>query len=266
MPPRRSAREAAVAETATSVLSPLPLSVVLHIFSLLPVDCRLRCAEVCRGWRSVLLERSLWTRLDLSRTSGVRVQRYRPTLWDGLLRGAAARAGGGLQSLLVDFNVVTHAALLQVVAANAGALRELQAHGESDPHALGFSLPQAVAVVNAAPLLRTFAADLYHDGEQAAVHRALLNEAPFGALRVRRLCVNLSHENEADVVALAADVAAHASLEELALFEAPLETAAALDAVVDAALAHRLRRVSLEECGCRQRQRPPSRVCSAAAR
>jgi hypothetical protein len=99
MPPRRSTRVADAAERATSALSPLPLSVVLHIFSLLPVDCRLRCLEVCRGWRHMLLERSLWTRLDLSTTSGVRA-----SVWvlDALLRCAAARAGGGLQSLHVN--------------------------------------------------------------------------------------------------------------------------------------------------------------------
>jgi hypothetical protein len=112
------------------------------------------------------------------------------------------------------------------------------------------SLTQAEAIVNAAPLLRTFAADLYLLVEEArkTARRVLLNEAPFGALRVRRLCVSLLDEDEASVVSLAADVAAHASLEELALFEAPLETAAALDAVVDAALAHRLWSVSLQAC------------------
>jgi hypothetical protein len=91
MPPRRSARVAAVAERATSALSPLPLAIILYIFSLLPVDCRLRCMEVCRGWRSVLRERSLWTRLDLSHTSGVHLPHGFRTL-DALLRCVAARA------------------------------------------------------------------------------------------------------------------------------------------------------------------------------
>jgi hypothetical protein len=59
MPPRRSARVAAVVDRETSALSPLPLSVVLHIFSLLPLHVRLRCAEVCRGWRAVVSTRSL---------------------------------------------------------------------------------------------------------------------------------------------------------------------------------------------------------------
>ncbi len=85
MPPQRSARVAdapardaaarnarivAAAQRAAPALAPLPLALVLHILSLLPVDCRLRCAEVCRAWRAALEERSLWLRLDLT-VSGV---------------------------------------------------------------------------------------------------------------------------------------------------------------------------------------------------
>jgi hypothetical protein len=126
MPPRCSTGSAAAADGhATSALAPLPLPVVLYIFSLLPVDCRLRCVEVCRGWRAVLLERSLWTRLDLSAASGVRMREGNAL--DALLRCAAARAGGGLQSLRIVKSIVTHATLLEVAAANAGALRELHA-------------------------------------------------------------------------------------------------------------------------------------------
>ncbi len=64
---------AAVAERAATALWPLPVAIFLQILSLLPVDCRLRCAEVCRGWRDAVAERSLWTRIDLSIASGVRV-------------------------------------------------------------------------------------------------------------------------------------------------------------------------------------------------
>jgi hypothetical protein len=259
MPPRRSARVAAVAELATSALSPLPLSVVLHIFSLLPVDCRLLCMEVCRGWRSVLLERSLWTRLDLTAASGVRV-RVGPHAWgdegaalDGLLRCAAARAGGGLQALHYETRNVTHAALLAVAAANAGALRELH----SCPRVVGQWWPlvlrpeQTVALLTAAPQLRVFITDFNCGADDAdAARRALRNEAPFGPLRVRHLEADLTHEDEAGVVAFAADAAAHASLRELSLRGAPLSTAAALDAVVDAALAQHMQSVTLHSCRC----------------
>jgi hypothetical protein len=252
MPPRRSARVAAVAERATTALSPLPLSVVLHIFSLLPVDCRLRCAEVCRGWRSVLLERSLWTRLELTEESGVHLPyRYGGHTLNALLRCAAARAGGGLQSLHIEVDYVTPQALLAVAAANAGALEELRTYVEST-HGLGFtSLVRAEALLRAAPLLRVFATDLHCEmTDVQAVRRALRDEAPFGPLRVRQLDVHLDNEDEdeAGVVAFAADVAGHASLRGLFLQYVPLSTAAALDAMVDAALARRLQSVELFSC------------------
>jgi hypothetical protein len=94
MPPRRSARVAAAAERASSALSPLPHAVVLHIFSLLPADARARAACVCRGWGYVLSELSLWTRLDLLPSSGVRVR-----VTDAVLAGAAAKARGQLAAL-----------------------------------------------------------------------------------------------------------------------------------------------------------------------
>ena len=124
------------------------------------MDCRLRCLEVCRGWRAVLLERSLWTRLELTTASGVRVRVANETL-DSLLRCAAARTGGGLQSLQVDTEHVSHAALLEVAAANAGELRELFTQAEYD-HG-GFTMAEVEALLGAAPLLRTFAADLFCD-------------------------------------------------------------------------------------------------------
>jgi hypothetical protein len=243
MPSRRSARVAGVPEDGTTAaMSSLPLPIVLHIFSLLPVDCRLRCLEVCRGWRAVLPERSLWTRLDLSATSGVRVPR-RWRSWDALLRCAAARAGGGLLSLHTEHTVVTHPALLAVTAANAAALREL--------HVIDDVLTpnQVEALLIAAPQLRVFCTDLScDDADVQAARRALRNEAPFGPLRVGFLHVDLRDEDEAVVVAFAADVAAHASLRVFSLGHAPLNTAAALDAVVDAALVRRLHTVALYDC------------------
>jgi hypothetical protein len=237
------------AEAATTALTPLPLAVVLHIFSLLPVDDRLRCLEVCRGWRSVLLERSLWTRLDLTAASGVRVL-ARAGRWgfDGLLRCAAARAGGGLQSLHVNKDHISHAALLEVVAANAGALRNL--HTLRVAPIAGFTPDEAEELCAAAPLLRHFATDFYDsDRDMQAVRAALRNEAPFGPLRLGHLRADLRDEEEAGVVAFAADVALHASLSGLELEDAPLDTPAALDAVVDAALARRMHTVDLYECG-----------------
>jgi hypothetical protein len=256
MPPRHSActtlaTTPAVQDAATTALWPLPLPLVLHIFSLLPVDVRLRCCEVCRGWRSFLSERSLWTRLDVSATSGVRTHQRHNAL-DALLRCAAARSGGGLQSLHINSGFVSHETLLEVAAANASALRELHAHDYFDE--IGFTpADEVVALLAAAPRLRVFATDMYSDysytGETVeATRRALRNEAPFGPLRVRRLCADLRDVDETGVVAFAAEVAAHASLRALRLGNAWLNTAASLDAVVDAALARRVQTVAVDGC------------------
>jgi hypothetical protein len=251
MPPRRSARVADAAEHGTTALSPLPLVIVLYIFSLLPVDCRLRCAEVCRGWRRILLERSLWTRLNLSATSGVRMCEHRRFRggFDGLFRCAAARAGGGLHSLHVRTDRVSFVVLLEVAAANAGALQELQANFCVED--VGFAPAQVQLLCGAAPLLRIFGTDLecVDVADLPAVRRALRNEAPFGPLRVRHLHATLHDVDEAGVIALAADVATHASLTGIELEYAQLDTADALDAVVDAALAQRVLMLSLYECG-----------------
>jgi hypothetical protein len=256
MPPRRSARVSAAAERATSALSPLPLSVVLHIFSLLPVDRRLRCSEVCRGWRAVLLERSLLTALDLTVGSGVRLldaaaADTAPETLVALLRCAAVRARGSLRLLHVDSRC-THGALRETAAANAGALRELHVWNAPDRRRRprGLSLEEAEALLDAAPLLDVLAVDVgCDDTDMQAARRALRNEAPFGPLRVRHLFASMDDEDDAaSVIALAADVAAHASLRGLSLLYASLGTAAALDAVVDAALARRMDSVTLDRC------------------
>jgi hypothetical protein len=234
MPPRRSERVAAVVERATSALSPLPPALVQQIFLLLTVDERARCACVCRGWRAAVSERCLWTRLDVSRTSGVRVR-----VTDAFLRGVVARAGGELQSLDVSgCAAVSREALLAVAAANAGTLRELRAcHGVclgadlAVPDAL--TLPGAEALLHAAPQLRVLEAEVDANHFDTSAYRALRSEGLLAPLRVRGLRVFCEDAAEADVLGLAADIAAHAWLQELCVFYA-LPTPAALDAVVDA--------------------------------
>jgi hypothetical protein len=118
MPPR----EADGAEREVLCLASLPHALVLFIFSLVPVDQRLRCLEVCKGWYAALHERSLWTRLDLSTTAGLA---RRAT--EALLRAAAARAGGQLQALrLTDCEAIALERLLAVARANADTLTELR--------------------------------------------------------------------------------------------------------------------------------------------
>jgi hypothetical protein len=98
--------------------------------------------------------------------------------------------------------------------------------------------------------LQVFATDLFAaDGDVKVVRRALRNEAPIGPLRVQHLNADLRDEDEVGVIAFAAEVAAHASLSGLELDFVALDTPAALDAVVDAALARRMQMVALYSCG-----------------
>jgi hypothetical protein len=245
MPPRRSARVAAAAERASSALSPLPLPLVLHVFRLLPADARARAACVCRGWRSTLEELSLWTRLDLSPSSGVAV-----LVTDAVLAGAAGKARDQLASLDVrGCDGITFDALLAVAQANGGALRELCAGVSKDgmPQTLDADLVERLLL--AAPQLTACHADLLSGSSVANARRMLRNEPPFQPLRLRTLRVHVDGgADEATVLELAADMAAHASLQRFELYNAPLHTLDALDAVVDAALARGLDSFHLWDC------------------
>jgi hypothetical protein len=232
MPPRRSARVAAVAEQQSSALSPLPLPLVLHIFSLLPADERARAACVCRGWNATLLEPSFWTRLNLSPSSGVRVR-----VTDAVLAGAAAKARGQLTALDVrGRDDVTFDALLDVVRANAGALRELCVVARVyTEHTLAAT--HVVHLLQAVPQLTACHADVLDWISVPDARRMLRNEPPFQELRLRALNVTFDEDaDETSVLTLAADLAAHASLQCVDLCNAPLATLAALNAVVDAVL------------------------------
>jgi hypothetical protein len=198
---------------------------------------------VCKGWHNTLADASLWTRLDLSRTTGG-VADARVT--DALLRGAAAKARGGLTALDLSQcpEQLTQDALLEVVIANAGALTELRACQR-----WGHTISERVeAILAAAPLLRVYDADTYAD--PAVACRMLRNEPPFGLLRVHKLLLgHVWPGGEAEVVAFAADMTASASsLSALTFSIAPLDELGALDAVVDAALARRLPGLWLSEC------------------
>ena len=132
----------------------------------MPVDCLMRCREVSTDWRSYLdSERALmdlWTRLDLSNTSGV--ERRSPAL----LRVFCGRAGGRLRSLDVsgwtdDDTVPEEDRLPQLLVEIARAnpsLRTLKASDYSVASPLpladtkaGFSVPQIEAVLSSAPSL-----------------------------------------------------------------------------------------------------------------
>lgn len=78
------------------------------------------------------------------------------------------------------------------------------------------------------------------DGRQVA--RAVLrNETPFQALSLRRLWM-FGLNTTADMIAFSLDLRCHASLEDLELSEAALDSGAAVGAVADACIALRVRR------------------------
>jgi hypothetical protein len=237
-------------------------------FAHLPVDARLRCAEVARPWRATCDEPSLWLRLDLSARGGL----AHPAS-DALLRAAIQRARGGLQALDVSDSDITYDALLAVVAASP-ALRELRACGQ-DKHLVGCD--ETNALLQAAPQLQLLDAAVACGPSDASL---LLRSAAAagGALRVRRLALEFATErafrhfllcasnasaaatlwqlpappppDNADLVrAVAADAASCGWLEQLSLLQAPLEAPATLSAVVDAALTRCLRVLKLAGCG-----------------
>jgi hypothetical protein len=247
MPPRRSARVAAAAERESTALSPLPHAVVLHIFSLLPVDARARAACVCRGWHTTLLEPSLWTRLVLSPSCGVRVR-----VTKAVLAGAAAKARGQLTALDVrGCGNVRFDALLAVVQASAGALRELFAGARESGMPQTLDAERTESLLEAAPQLTACHAEVLSPVSVEAARRMLRKEPPFQPLRLRALRVHFyddDDDDEASVLTLAADLAAHASLQRVEVSKAPLTTPAALDAVVDAALARQMASVRLQGC------------------
>jgi hypothetical protein len=245
MPPRRSAHGAAVVERESTVLS-LPHALVLLILTLLPVDVRARCACVCRAWRAALSERSLWVRLDMSRTSGVT-----RAVTDALLRGAAARAGGALETLDVSGCLAVSAeALLAVATANATTLRELRMRTCNCLYAAAanrLSLISAEALLRAAPQLRLLDADVRCNGV-ADARDTLRAEGLMSPLRVHGLRVDaIRAATDADFLDLCAFVASHASLQQLCLSGA-LRTPAALDSIVDAALERRLTALYFVDC------------------
>jgi hypothetical protein len=226
---------------------------VHDIFARLPADLRARCACVCRAWRAAVAERSLWTRLDVSRgTSGVTCR-----VDDAMLRAVTARAGGRLQALdvsdqapTINFDaegtrLLSEDALLAVVAANADTLRELAMRDVTR-----WSFLEALA--RRAPQLRMFDVGVY--GDCRDVCRVLRGEPPFSVLRVHQAeAYHDGDEEDADhepqgTHELLAAVASHAALTELHLSWFPLDAHAELDAVIAAALSCRLQHLTFGSC------------------
>jgi hypothetical protein len=234
----------------------LPHSLLVRVLAALPLDCRLRCTEVCRTWRAAVSDRSLWLRVDLSATSGVTHE-----VTAALLHAAAMCAAGRMQTLVLPLLVTKPlmlVTLLEVLQANSASIRELDTTSPLLQHALYLPHIQVLRVLGAAPQLQVFRTDVAACVRGAV--RMLRSEAPFGSLRARIVhVVNESyaevgteeedtHVDDADVIELAGAIRQHASLESVWLENVPLHTPAVLDAFVDAALTRRTSELDFERC------------------
>ena len=254
--------------SCSDVLSLLPRGFVHAVFLLLPADQRLRCIEVNRAWRALLADTSFWTQsLDLSRASGV------ARFSEALFCAAVAKAGGQLRVLDLSGREVLDeleeledeflplpprypeslslATIHAALEANASSLVEL--HALRLPRLLLPDMEQNAAHVRtllaAAPSLRLLATSVQCN--LATARSMLRSEAPFGArLRLQRLWVNDAGglEDAAGVAQFCVELRSHTSFQVLSLWSAPLASAAAMDAVANAAIALRLRTLRLIYC------------------
>jgi hypothetical protein len=180
---------------------------------------------------------------------------------DAALRAAVARAGGALVALdVTGCRRIMPAALLAAVTANGSTLRELLCSSSRDD-AVGANtawtgFDELPPLLLAAPQLRVLDSDVQCSDEEGdeALQRAyslLCSEPPFQPLRVRFLSMSAEdvlHINEADALALAAGVAAHPWLLGVQLLHIVFPNGAAVDALLDAALARRVTSLKLSFC------------------
>jgi hypothetical protein len=229
----------------------LPPALQRRILALAPVDARARAAAVNRSLRALLADMltdpSVWTRLDLSDTSGVTC-----SVNIEVLRLVVARAGGALHTLNVSRKgtAIRSCELMDVMTSIGGTLRELRA--EQPLHALK-PADYITALLRAAPELHTLQTSLSCDVRQALP--LLRNVAPYGPLRLSWLCVSPVNSESAEAsvasfVALAAALPTHGSLRSLMLFGVHLESKGACDALVDAVLGTQLVSLCFTQCVC----------------
>ena len=221
----------------------LPRPLMIAIFALLPVDTRLFCSEVNRAWRALLADSTLFACLDLSTSSGLKYFSW------PLLRAAVAKAGGQLRTLDLTGQLVVGdtdlCRLREVVAANAATLTELLL----DKSQGDFTVEQVLALLDAAPTLTLLDIQSVDIRENHQVARAMLrNKAPFQGLRLRRLRMSDGLNSPAKVATFCSNLRRHASIEQLNLGSAVLDTSDAMGSVVDACIALRVRYLDLYWC------------------
>ena len=201
----------------------LPVAVLRRIFLALPADSKGRASAVCRAWRDVLADATLWEVLDLSSIDGVTRRLVRAAL----VRGAAARAGGQLKVLDVRACYIITQDVVALAAANGAALRELHVDSEA------LQAQQVDAILAAAPQLQLLCASIWCVGSVAGA--LLRKEPPYGPLRAQDFHINCRGTPDAALLSVAAAVAGHSQLKALTFEEVNSNDPAILDALFDAA-------------------------------
>jgi hypothetical protein len=254
---RHDARAVAAAVSAAA-LAPLPLALAQRVFVSLPVDSRARAACVSRAWRDALADPAQWTRLVVSEEGGIPWARAT----DVLLLGAVTRARGRLHRLDVTGpHQITPAVLRAVLALNARSLRVLRVHTVATIDEAGEDEPSHVLLLEpllrAAPQLRVL--DACGTCMCDSAPRFMRAQPPFGPLQLRSLQVDCLQSDDADAfrggldsvapfAAALADAALQPTLAHVNLLRADTQRPEVMDALVDAALARPLRKLSLATC------------------
>ena len=210
----------------------LPEPVLRAIMLALPVDSRARCAVVCRALRDLLADVALWQELDLSPAGGLAPER----VTRALVRGAAARAAGQLR--VVDFGACISLPWNDLVTSNRTALRVVR----FDRSLRFVDVRWVLAEV---PQLEVL--ELHVDGEPAELIRLLRNEAPFGPLRAIKVEAYQRQSSRAEILALAAALAAHPWTDALTIYGSTNPDPAALNALLDAATVRRLSELAIHD-------------------
>ena len=233
-------------EAAHAALPPLPLPCFLDVLSRLAPGERLLSSAVSRAWRAAVCEPSLWVSVDLMQEGA-----FPHVASDALLEAVVRKAPGKITSLSLCLcgDELTSDAALAAVAANTGALRRLdiwttplQLGGDEDG-SLGLPKHEIDEILNAAGLI-SFNADVHC--EFARARTLLACQGQYSVVHIRRFFVDQCSPEEA--IQLASELHLQPSLRELGLWETPLNTPAALGAVVDAAAACGLTSLYLWYC------------------
>jgi hypothetical protein len=272
LPSSKAAARADEERSDEGAFAVLPRALLQEVLAKLPPCDALACMVVRKSWHAVSAESTMWQHAALRDDGDIGGARG-AAVTEALLRGCAALAaracGGGLRTLCVS-TASTHLsleALREVVGAHSATLRELTVwfySSETFPHCASpatLTRADVEALLLAAPRLTALRASIACDG--AAQATALLrNEAPFERLRLASLRVTWRRRRrggggsdaddraaaaaaEAEVLDLSAAMSAHEVLRCVKLHDAPLQTRAALDAVVDAALTRRIEKLRL---------------------